>query len=247
MMVKNYRIALCFLTLLLGAAHGVWAQTLIRVYVQAGSGEFAANGAEDSAGDLSRSLAGKSKTLRVVENPSDADIVLRIDSRNVRKELSSVNTYTSKSDDGKKTTSTTSPTMQTINVLHATLLAGSSEIPMKAESSLSWRLASGNMASNVEKWARQNYAKLLERRASQPRSATPAEQAVTEPPTDAAHNSSAQTSSDDASITVGMTEAEVLKAMGVPQKKVNFGNKSMWNYRGMQVVFEDHKVTDVKF
>jgi hypothetical protein len=44
-----------------------------------------------------------------------------------------------------------------------------------------------------------------------------------------------------------MTPDEVTKALGDPQKKVNFGTKSLWTYKGMQVVFESGKVTDVKF
>jgi hypothetical protein len=44
-----------------------------------------------------------------------------------------------------------------------------------------------------------------------------------------------------------MTSDEVTKALGDPQKKVNFGTKSLWTYKGMQVVFESGKVTDVKF
>ena len=44
-----------------------------------------------------------------------------------------------------------------------------------------------------------------------------------------------------------MTTDEVTKAMGEPQKKVTFGQKSLWTYKGMQVVFENGKVTDVKF
>jgi hypothetical protein len=35
--------------------------------------------------------------------------------------------------------------------------------------------------------------------------------------------------------------------MGEPLKKVTFGQKALWTYKGMQVVFEKDKVTDVKF
>jgi hypothetical protein len=44
-----------------------------------------------------------------------------------------------------------------------------------------------------------------------------------------------------------MTSDQVIKSLGEPQKKVNFGTKSLWTYKGMQVVFESGKVTDVKF
>ncbi|SDF71212.1 hypothetical protein [Terriglobus roseus] len=213
-----------------------WSQTLIRVYVQAGSGDFAANGASDSALDLRKALLGKSQSLTVVDSAADADVVARVDSRNVRKETSAVNTYSNKSDDGKSTTKTTVPTVQTINELHVTLLVGNSEIPMQSESSLSWRLAASNMASSIEHWTKENSAKLMGRRGAASASQAPAAVAAPGP-----------VATQDASIAPGMTEADVLKAVGAPDKKVSFGSKAQWSYRGMQVVFEDGKVTDVKF
>jgi hypothetical protein len=51
----------------------------------------------------------------------------------------------------------------------------------------------------------------------------------------------------EATIQPGMTSDQVIKSLGEPQKKVNFGTKSLWTYKGMQVVFESGKVTDVKF
>jgi hypothetical protein len=44
-----------------------------------------------------------------------------------------------------------------------------------------------------------------------------------------------------------MSPAQVTGAMGEPLKKVTFGQKALWTYKGMQVVFENDKVTDVKF
>lgn len=44
----------------------------------------------------------------------------------------------------------------------------------------------------------------------------------------------------------GMTQAEVVRSLGEPQKKVAFGAKTLWTYDGFTVTFVDGKVTDVK-
>lgn len=167
---------------------------------------------------------------------------MRIDSRNVRKETASVNTYANQSKDGKSGTATTVPTIRNVNVLHVMLLAGNSQIPLETESALSWRLAAGDMASSIDHWVKENYAKLIERRTEQ-KYAPSATEAAPSPSTPPA----AAKSANDASIAPGMSESQVLEAMGAPEKKVIFGKKSLWNYRGLQVVFEDGRVTDVKF
>ncbi len=221
------------------------AQTLIRVYVQAGNGGFSANGASDTALDLTKALRGKSRTLQVVEAPDSADLIIRIESRNERKQVSSVTTYEDKSDDGKRGTATTTPNNQTIKVLHGTLVAGDFQMPLQDESPLSWRLAASDMASDVDHWAKENYAKLIERRMDARRERSTAQMA---PQTAVSRVPPAQpTQTDTAAINPGMTEERVTSAMGSPDKKVVFGKKSLWNYRGMQVVFEDGKVTDVRF
>lgn len=223
----------------------VFAQTLVNVYVQAGSGGFAANGANDTALDLRKALLGKSRTLRVVESPEQADLVVRIDSRNDRKETGSVSTYASQSKDGKSGSATTYANEKTIHVLHGTLIAGEFQMPLQSEDALSWRFAASNMADDVDHWAKENHDKLMEKRLSA-RDTAPARQPLRttpEPPTSQPSSAQDQT----ASIEPGMSEAQVTKAMGEPDKKVVFGKKSLWNYRGMQVVFEEGKVTDVKF
>ncbi len=238
---SNRRLALFLFLLSLGSATGL-SQSLIRVYVQAGSGDFAANGAGDSALDVRKALLGKARTLRVVDSPTEAEVVVRIDSRNVRKETASINTYANQSKDGKSGTATTVPTVRNVNELHVTLLAGNSQIPLETESALSWRLAASDMASSVDHWVKENYAKLIERRTLQEHAGVPPQAAAAPQPAAAA-----SAPSQDASIAPGMTEAQVQAAMGAPEKKVMFGKKSLWNYRGMQVVFEEGKVTDVKF
>ena len=44
----------------------------------------------------------------------------------------------------------------------------------------------------------------------------------------------------------GMTQAQVVRSLGEPQKKVAFGAKNIWTYAGFTVTFVDGKVTDVK-
>jgi len=44
----------------------------------------------------------------------------------------------------------------------------------------------------------------------------------------------------------GMTQAQVVRSLGEPQKKVAFGAKTLWTYDGFTVTFVDGKVTDVK-
>jgi membrane-associated protease RseP (regulator of RpoE activity) len=44
----------------------------------------------------------------------------------------------------------------------------------------------------------------------------------------------------------GMTQAQVVDALGEPKKKVAFGAKTLWTYDGFTVTFVGGKVTDVK-
>jgi PDZ domain-containing protein len=44
----------------------------------------------------------------------------------------------------------------------------------------------------------------------------------------------------------GMTQVQVTRSLGEPQKKVAFGAKTLWTYDGFTVTFVDGKVTDVK-
>jgi hypothetical protein len=240
-MLRPCLALLAYLATAVSFAPNAIGQTLIRVYVQAGSGDFAANGASDSALDLRKALLGKSRTMRVVESPSEAEVVVRIDSRNVRKETAAVNTYANQSKDGRSGTATTVPTVRNVDELHVTLLAGNSQIPLQTESALSWRLAAGDMASSIDHWVKENYAKLIERRSEQ--KYAPSAATVPAAPLAIAGDQA----STDAAISPGMSESQVLAAMGAPEKKVTFGKKALWNYRGMQVVFEDGRVTDVKF
>jgi len=236
------RLILAVLSLALLAAPSAFAQQLVNVYVTGENDGFSAAGANDSALDLQKSLANK-KTLRVVNSPSEADIVVRIDSRDSHKEIDGYTTNTNRSDDGRSSTKTTTSNDKTVRNLHATLMAGGFTQALDAQSEMSWRFAADNIAGQIERWARENNSRLMARRASGGNAAPSTPSAQNDAPPSAAPSGD----TPDATIHPGMTSDEVTKALGDPLKKVNFGTKSMWTYKGMQVVFESGKVTDVKF
>src|SRR4051794_26124173 len=116
---------LTLLLLLVVASPAGWSQRLINVYVDGtGTDGFTNAGAGDSAQDLTKALQGKDKTLRVVESAADADVIVHINSRDSRKDINSVSTYKDKSDDGKRTTTTTQANESTVRMVYATLTAG---------------------------------------------------------------------------------------------------------------------------
>jgi hypothetical protein len=237
------RPILAVLSLALLAAPSAFAQQLVSVFVTGENNGFSAAGANDSALDLQKSLANK-KTLRVVNSASEADIVVRIDSRDSHKEVDGYTTNTNHSDDGRSSTRTTTTNDKTVRNLHATLMAGDFTQALDAQSEMSWRFAADNIAGQIERWAKQNHARLAAGRTgrgnAEPLPATTQNNSS---------NPSAEAPAETAEATIhpGMTADEVTKALGEPQKKVNFGTKSLWAYKGMQVVFDSGRVTDVKF
>ncbi|HEX2919505.1 MAG TPA: hypothetical protein VHN81_13385 [Edaphobacter sp.] len=237
------RQILAVLSLALLATPSAFAQQLVSVFVTGESNGFSAAGANDSALDLKKSLANR-KTLRVVTSASEADIIVRIDSRDSHKEVDGYTTNTSHSGDGRSSTRTTTTNDKTVRNLHATLMAGDFTQTLDAQSEMSWRFAADNIAGQIERWAKQNYARLTARPTA---SGNPEPLPVTTQ-NDSSHPSAeAPGDTADATLHAGMTTDDVTKALGEPQKKVNFGTKSLWTYKGMQVVFESGKVTDVKF
>jgi hypothetical protein len=116
-------------------------------------------------------------------------------------------------------------------------MAGDFTQALDAQSEMSWRFAADNIAGQIERWARQNYPRLIARR-------TAGRDSEPQPPSPQKDSAAP---SANATMPPGMTTEDVTKALGDPQKKVNFGTKSLWTYKGMQVVFESGKVTDVKF
>ncbi|MBS1801417.1 MAG: hypothetical protein JSS95_16515 [Acidobacteria bacterium] len=237
------RLILAALSLALLAAPCAFAQQLVSVYVTSDNNGFSAPGANDSSLDLQKSLASK-KTLRVVSSAQEADIVVRIDFRDSHKEVDGYTSNRTTSDDGRSSTRTTTQNDKTVRNLHATLMAGSYTQALEAQSEMSWRFAADNIAGQIERWTRENYSKLMSQRADKTNAASGLN-STQPPPSDASAPPATQTGESD--IQPGMTADQVIKALGEPQKKVNFGTKSLWTYKGMQVVFESGKVTDVKF
>ena len=217
------------------------SRRLINVYVANGADGFTTSGGGDSSLDLAKSLQHKDKTLRVVDSPSNSDLVVTVTSRNEFKELGNITTLSKKTEDGKRQTATTIPTQNTRRVVHAAIKAGDFETELQGESVI-WRAAADNLAGQIDHWIKQNYARLIEKRfetngdkEKAQRNAVLLEQGATAP------------TAQDVSITPGMTPKQVTEAMGEPVKKVSFGQKSLWTYKGCQVVLENDKVTDVKF
>ena len=240
-MLKTMRRHLVASLLLVLGAQAVWSQRLIGVYVESGADGFTAAGGGDSSLDFIKSLRGKNKTLQVVGSAANADVIVRITSRDTKKEVGSITTYGNKSDDGKKSTKTTVANENTIRMVRATLKAGAFETDLEGQGSF-WRLAADNLAGQVDRWIKQNYARLVEKR-SGANDDTPQPQSGPAAPNPAPAKSEAA----NASIEPGMSPAQVTGLMGEPLKKVTFGQKALWTYKGMQVVFEKDEVTDVKF
>src|SRR4030095_5164090 len=98
-----------------------------------------------------KSLRNKPKTLRVVDSESEADIIVRVDGRDSRKEVDSFTSNSNTSKDGRSTTKTTTANDKTVRTVHATLISGDYTLPLTAESDMGWRFAADNIAGQVER------------------------------------------------------------------------------------------------
>jgi PDZ domain-containing protein len=78
--------------------------------------------------------------------------------------------------------------------------------------------------------------------ATPPRSAVPAAQPVA---VSKARAFDPAPASGNVELKKGMTEAEVVRALGAPRKKVAFGERTVWTYDGFSVTFTAGKVTDM--
>lgn len=63
----------------------------------------------------------------------------------------------------------------------------------------------------------------------------------------AASAPSASSTTTKKDIKVGMTPLEVIDVLGKPDKEVNFENKTRWTYPDLTVIFENGRVTEVRF
>jgi hypothetical protein len=140
---------------------------LIRVYVQTEvSGEaIDLAGKRQSVKDLTASLAGKKKTLAVVDLASAADVVVEVAERSI---------VTPKFVMGLQPRSgdpmpVTGPTRQT--VLRVTLTSGAEALGFTnknkpVESPTGWRMAADDVAGQIEKWAAAHRDEIVKRRRS---------------------------------------------------------------------------------
>lgn len=147
-----------------GRSGSVGAQTaeLVRVFVEAGDGasDFVEPGAKDSSDDVIKALRGR-KGIAVVESVSESDVTIRvlrrIDSRG-----------------RQSATIATGPTTS-IEVIGFAVVARMSVDSYSQElvgiHTRSWGASAGNLAQQVEKWIRENKARVLKRRAAPPGSA----------------------------------------------------------------------------
>jgi hypothetical protein len=215
------------------------SQDHVRVYVATGTDGIAGPGAGDSALDLLKALRHKER-LTVVGSEAEADVVVRVQSRETAHGVGGFTTYTTKSKDGKSHT-TAMPTQSTIRVVHATLEMGSYRLDLKGEHPF-WSGAAGKVADQVDHWVKENHSRVVgahtERGPDAERGSAPSS---------GAESRSSAPQPHDASIEPGMSPEQVEAATGAPLKKVTFGARTLWTYQGFVVVFEDDKVTDVKF
>jgi len=149
----------CLSVLLLMRPELAAAQGTIRVYVTSadeGSG-FTSKGTDDSLLDLTKAL-GKKRRLAVVNSRSEADIVVRVESRDSHAEMGGVYSY--KDSKGKTQVYSTSKTER---VVYATLEVDEYRHQMHGEGP-TWTSASEKVAGQVDKWVDQNLVRIVERR-----------------------------------------------------------------------------------
>jgi len=218
------------------------SQGMPRVYVghSGGSSGFTAGeDVGDSEMDLIKDLR-KKDNLVVVTSDEDADVVIRVLERHEDKSVGSFTTYDRHKDDDHRT-STTYANQTTTRVVQAKLVVDDFELDLRGEGFL-WSSAADDIGDQVEDWIKDNYARLMDRREER-RASRPA----APPAASSADATPAAASTSDASIEPGMSPEDVEAEMGAPLRKVTFGTKTLWRYDGLEVVFEDGEVSDVKF
>jgi hypothetical protein len=135
------------------------AQGRITVYVtQAGEESgFTSRGADDSVLDLTKSLS-KKRRLAIVNTKAEADVVIRVESRDSHLQTAGVNTYKTK--DGKTHAYTYSNNER---VVHATLEVDDYKLPLHGEGAF-WTQASDEVAKDIDRWIEDNLVRLVEKR-----------------------------------------------------------------------------------
>lgn len=81
--------------------------------------------------------------------------------------------------------------------------------------------------------------------AAEPRPAAPAPQPMAAASKAKASDAAPAPAAGSVELKKGMTEAEVVRALGQPRKKVAFGERTVWTYDGFSVTFSGGKVSDL--
>ena len=134
---------------------------------------------QDSLKDLREAIVKKKDWLELAESQDDADIVVEVTDRLVVA-TGAVDTRTTSniSKDGKTVTSNTKSTPLTNYTLKTVMRVGDYQAPVNGEVSSEyifgvWRAAAGNVASQVERWAKDNHARITSRTPGRPGASAP--------------------------------------------------------------------------
>ena len=134
---------------------------------------------QDSLEDLQEAIAKKKDWLELAESGDDADIVLEVQDR-LEVATGKIDTQTTSnvSKDGKRVTSNTTSKPVTNYTLRTVMRVGEYEAPVNGEVSSeylfgAWRAAAGNVASEVERWAKDNHARITSKTPGRPGASAP--------------------------------------------------------------------------
>jgi hypothetical protein len=129
---------------------------------------------QDSLKDLQEAIAKKKDWLELAESRDDADIVIEVQDRfEVATGQVDTQTTSNVSKDGKRITSNTTSKPLTNYTLRTLMHVGEYEAPINGEVSSeylfgAWRAAASNVASEVERWAKDNHARITSRTPGRP-------------------------------------------------------------------------------
>jgi hypothetical protein len=145
--------------LFLARPAAIEAQGTVGVYVMSAdeASGFTSKGTDDSVLDLTRALS-KKRRLSIVREQAEADIVVRVESRDSHREMGGVYSYK----DSKGRTQVYSTTKNE-RVVYATLEVDEYRHQFHGEG-MTWTSASESVANQVDKWVDQNLVQIIERR-----------------------------------------------------------------------------------
>ena len=134
---------------------------------------------QDSLKDLQDAITKKKDWLELAESRDDADIVIEVQDRfEVATGQVDTQTTSNVSKDGKRITSNTTSKPMTNYTLRTVMRVGEYESPVIGEISSeyifgAWRTAAGNVANEVERWAKDNHSRIISRTPGRPGASAP--------------------------------------------------------------------------